>query len=335
MRKILLVVPVILLCLSVLVIVSCSPGRRDHVKLRDRSAGTSLLQYCKSIEVIPLKGDLRTGSLSKMDMDISGEHYVIQDGDSVLRSFSLCGELESSYTCNKKITSFSAYNSSTVDILAGGDIYTWNPQKTAAKHVTYIPETTVTLSNIARRKDPVLVFVTHQGREERMCEYDLGQKRFFISQGDTTVDGRYPYKFFRCDGQLYTVGTYNGDIKYLGLFASTHHRWTFEGGTIEAGAFTNAQMTPVNIYLTFRWNDADYLLIYDRQTYKSRLVGRTREGLPFPLGVIRSGANYFYCPANQLDHYLNASVLDEETARLMGHLPPSCRGVVIKYLLVR
>ena len=331
MRKILLVVPVILLCLSVLVIVSCSPGRRDHVKLRDRSAGTSLLQYCKSIEVIPLKGDLRTGSLLNMDMDISGEHYVIQDGDSVLRSFSLCGELESSYTCNKKITSFSAYNSSTVDILAGGDIYTWNPQKTAAKHVTYIPETTVTLSNIARRKDPVLVFVTHQGREERMCEYDLGQKRFFISQGDTTVDGRYPYKFFRCDGQLYTVGTYNGDIKYLGLFASTHHRWKFDGGTIEPGAFRNAQMTPTNVYLAFRWKDNEYLLIYNRQTYKTSLVGKTKEGVPLPLGVIRGGANYFYCPVDMLDQYLNASVLNEESAELISNLPQSCKGVIIKY----
>ena len=181
MRRILLFVPVILLCLSVLVIVSCSPGRRDHVKLRDRSAGTSLLQYCKSIEVIPLKGDLRTGNAL-------GHFCGMRDVDCLDRA-----SLLEKYGIHQADV-FVLFGGS---ILAGGDIYTWNPQKTAAKHVTYIPETTVTLSNIARRKGPVLVFVTHQGREERMCEYDLGQKRFFISQGDTTVDGRYPYKFFR------------------------------------------------------------------------------------------------------------------------------------------
>lgn len=314
-----------------LVMLSCSSGQKDHVKLRDNSAKNSLLKYCSSIQVIPLEDGQVSGELTNMDMDISGHHFFFQDGDSTLRSFSLDGTPEATYVCDKKITAFSVSDASTVDILAGGDIYTWNPQKTAAKHVTYIPETTVTLSNIARRKDPVLVFVTHQGREERMCEYDLGQKRFFISQGDTTVDGRYPYKFFRCDGQLYTVGTYNGDIKYLGLFASTHHRWTFEGGTIEAGAFTNAQMTPANVYLAFRWKDKEYLLIYNRQTYKTSLVGKTKEGVPLPLGVIRGGANYFYCPVDMLDQYLNASVLNEDTAELISNLPQSCKGVIIKY----
>jgi hypothetical protein len=243
----------------------------------------------------------------------------------------LCGELESSYTCNKKITSFSAYNSSTVDVLAGRDIFTWNPRDNTQQKITEIDVQGLELRSIARREDRLLVMMGCQGKEERSCQYDLENNGFYNSPADPSIDATYPHVFLRYDNQLYGTSLYNGEIWRFNEFRYRVHHWKFDGGTIEPGAFRNAQMTPANVYLAFRWKDDEYLLIYNRQTYKTALVGKTKEGVPLPLGVIRGGANYFYCPVDMLDQYLNASVLNEDTAELISNLPQSCKGVIIKY----
>ena len=101
-------------------------------------------------------------------------------------------------------------------------------------------------------------------------------------------------RFFRCDGIVYSFGSRSGQIAQYteDYFICVPYQWDFGK---RAPVFTNAQKTTGKIYLAFALDGKEYVLVYNLNNRKYKVV----EYDTFPLGVIYAGRNYYYSPSNR------------------------------------
>ena len=101
-------------------------------------------------------------------------------------------------------------------------------------------------------------------------------------------------RFFRCDGIVYSFGSRSGQIAQYtdDYFICVPYEWDFGK---RAPVFTNAQKTTGKIYLAFALDGKEYVLVYNLNNRKYKVV----EYDTFPLGVIYAGRNYYYSPSNR------------------------------------
>ena len=100
-------------------------------------------------------------------------------------------------------------------------------------------------------------------------------------------------RFFRCDGIVYSFGSRSGQIAQYtdDYFICVPYEWDFGK---RAPVFTNAQKTTGKIYLAFALDGKEYVLVYNLNNRKYKVV----EYDTFPLGVIYAGRNYYFSPAD-------------------------------------
>ena len=100
-------------------------------------------------------------------------------------------------------------------------------------------------------------------------------------------------RFFRCDGIVYSFGSRSGQIAQYteDYFICVPYQWDFGK---RAPVFTNAQKTTGKIYLAFALDGKEYVLVYNLNNRKYKVV----EYDTFPLGVIYAGRNYYFSPAD-------------------------------------
>ena len=100
-------------------------------------------------------------------------------------------------------------------------------------------------------------------------------------------------RFFRCDGIVYSFGSRSGQIAQYteDYFICVPYEWDFGK---RAPVFTNAQKTTGKIYLAFALDGKEYVLVYNLNNRKYKVV----EYDTFPLGVIYAGRNYYLSPAD-------------------------------------
>ena len=100
-------------------------------------------------------------------------------------------------------------------------------------------------------------------------------------------------RFFRCDGIVYSFGSRSGQIAQYteDYFICVPYEWDFGK---RAPVFTNAQKTTEKIYLAFALDGKEYVLVYNLNNRKYKVV----EYDTFPLGVIYAGRNYYFSPAD-------------------------------------
>ena len=100
-------------------------------------------------------------------------------------------------------------------------------------------------------------------------------------------------RFFRCDGIVYSFGSRSGQIAQYtdDYFICVPYQWDFGK---RAPVFTNVQKTTDRIYLAFTLDGKDYMLVYNLDDRKYKVV----EYDTFPLGVIYAGRNYYFSPAD-------------------------------------
>ena len=100
-------------------------------------------------------------------------------------------------------------------------------------------------------------------------------------------------RFFRCDGIVYSFGSRSGQIAQYteDYFICVPYQWDFGK---RAPVFTNAQKTTEKIYLAFALDGKEYVLVYNLNNRKYKVV----EYDTFPLGVIYAGRNYYFSPAD-------------------------------------
>lgn len=101
-------------------------------------------------------------------------------------------------------------------------------------------------------------------------------------------------RFFRCDGIVYSFGSRSGQIAQYteDYFICVPYQWDFGK---RAPVFTNAQKTTGKIYLAFALDGKEYVLVYNLNNRKYKVV----EYDTFPLGVIYAGRNYSYSPSDR------------------------------------
>ena len=237
-------------------------------------------------------------------LDVAADRFFLLDKKkNEIVIFDRNGECVTQITMADTVVDFSVYRDLVLDVLTEDAITEYSATDGAFLAKYPIQDNDVMLKRVAR--------VTEDGF------FMLGTKDGYAYDGSYLISKNHFYpaarpapnylsthsfvpasecqnsRFFRCDGIVYSFGSRSGQIAQYtdDYFICVPYEWDFGK---RAPVFTNAQKTTEKIYLAFALDGKEYVLVYNLNNRKYKVV----EYDTFPLGVIYAGRNYYFSPAD-------------------------------------
>ena len=238
-------------------------------------------------------------------LDVAADRFFLLDKKkNEIVIFDRNGECVTQITMADTVVDFSVYRDLVLDVLTEDAITEYSATDGAFLAKYPIQDNDVMLKRAARvTEDGIFVLGTKDG-----YAYDgsyLISKNHFYPAARPAPDYLSTHsfvpasecqnsRFFRCDGIVYSFGSRSGQIAQYteDYFICVPYQWDFGK---RAPVFTNAQKTTGKIYLAFALDGKEYVLVYNLNNRKYKVV----EYDTFPLGVIYAGRNYYYSPSNR------------------------------------
>ena len=237
-------------------------------------------------------------------LDVAADRFFLLDKKkNEIVIFDRNGECVTQITMADTVVDFSVYRDLVLDVLTEDAITEYSATDGAFLAKYPIQDNDVMLKRVARvTEDGIFVLGTKDG-----YAYDgsyLISKNHFYPAARPAPDYLSTHsfvpasecqnsRFFRCDGIVYSFGSRSGQIAQYtdDYFICVPYQWDFGK---RAPVFTNAQKTTGKIYLAFALDGKEYVLVYNLNNRKYKVV----EYDTFPLGVIYAGRNYYFSPAD-------------------------------------
>lgn len=261
--------------------------------------------YVETI-AIPLQGleGIALGQEIRL-LDVAADRFFLLDKEkNEILIFDRNGECVTLITMADSVIDFSVYRDRVLDVLTEDAITEYRATDGAFLAKYPIQDNDVMLKRVAR--------VTEEGI------FMLGTKDGYAYDGSYLISKNHFYpaarpapdylsthafvpasecqnsRFFRCDGIVYSFGSRSGQIAQYtdDYFICVPYQWDFGK---QAPVFTNVQKTTEKIYLAFAMDGKDYVLVYNLNNRKYKVV----EYDTFPLGVIYAGRNYYFSPSDR------------------------------------
>ena len=238
-------------------------------------------------------------------LDVAADRFFLLDKKkNEIVIFDRNGECVTQITMADTVVDFSVYRDLVLDVLTEDAITEYSATDGAFLAKYPIQDNDVMLKRVARvTEDGFFMLGTKDG-----YAYDgsyLISKNHFYPAARPAPDYLSTHsfvpasecqnsRFFRCDGIVYSFGSRSGQIAQYtdDYFICVPYEWDFGK---RAPVFTNAQKTTGKIYLAFALDGKEYVLVYNLNNRKYKVV----EYDTFPLGVIYAGRNYYYSPSNR------------------------------------
>ena len=238
-------------------------------------------------------------------LDVAADRFFLLDKKkNEIVIFDRNGECVTQITMADTVVDFSVYRDLVLDVLTEDAITEYSATDGAFLAKYPIQDNDVMLKRVARvTEDGFFMLGTKDG-----YAYDgsyLISKNHFYPAARPAPDYLSTHsfvpasecqnsRFFRCDGIVYSFGSRSGQIAQYteDYFICVPYQWDFGK---RAPVFTNAQKTTGKIYLAFALDGKEYVLVYNLNNRKYKVV----EYDTFPLGVIYAGRNYYYSPSNR------------------------------------
>ena len=236
-------------------------------------------------------------------LDVAADRFFLLDKEeNEILLFDRNGECVTQITMADTVVDFSVYRDLVLDVLTEDAITEYSATDGAFLAKYPIQDNDVMLKRAARvTEDGFFMLGTKDG-----YAYDgsyLISKNHFYPAARPAPDYLSTHafvpasecqnsRFFRCDGIVYSFGSRSGQIAQYteDYFICVPYQWDFGK---RAPVFTNAQKTTGKIYLAFALDGKEYVLVYNLNNRKYKVV----EYDTFPLGVIYAGRNYYFSPA--------------------------------------
>ena len=237
-------------------------------------------------------------------LDVAADRFFLLDKKkNEIVIFDRNGECVTQITMADTVVDFSVYRDLVLDVLTEDAITEYSATDGAFLAKYPIQDNDVMLKRVARvTEDGFFMLGTKDG-----YAYDgsyLISKNHFYPAARPAPDYLSTHsfvpasecqnsRFFRCDGIVYSFGSRPGQIAQYteDYFICVPYQWDFGK---RAPVFTNAQKTTGKIYLAFALDGKEYVLVYNLNNRKYKVV----EYDTFPLGVIYAGRNYYFSPAD-------------------------------------
>ena len=237
-------------------------------------------------------------------LDVAADRFFLLDKKkNEIVIFDRNGECVTQITMADTVVDFSVYRDLVLDVLTEDAITEYSATDGAFLAKYPIQDNDVMLKRAARvTEDGIFVLGTKDG-----YAYDgsyLISKNHFYPAARPAPDYLSTHsfvpasecqnsRFFRCDGIVYSFGSRSGQIAQYteDYFICVPYQWDFGK---RAPVFTNVQKTTGKIYLAFALDGKEYVLVYNLNNRKYKVV----EYDTFPLGVIYAGRNYYFSPAD-------------------------------------
>ena len=237
-------------------------------------------------------------------LDVAADRFFLLDKEeNEILLFDRNGECVTQITMADTVVDFSVYRDLVLDVLTEDAITEYSATDGAFLAKYPIQDNDVMLKRAARvTEDGFFMLGTKDG-----YAYDgsyLISKNHFYPAARPAPDYLSTHsfvpasecqnsRFFRCDGIVYSFGSRSGQIAQYteDYFICVPYQWDFGK---RAPVFTNAQKTTGKIYLAFALDGKEYVLVYNLNNRKYKVV----EYDTFPLGVIYAGRNYYFSPAD-------------------------------------
>ena len=237
-------------------------------------------------------------------LDVAADRFFLLDKEeNEILLFDRNGECVTQITMADTVVDFSVYRDLVLDVLTEDAITEYSATDGAFLAKYPIQDNDVMLKRVARvTEDGFFMLGTKDG-----YAYDgsyLISKNHFYPAARPAPDYLSTHsfvpasecqnsRFFRCDGIVYSFGSRSGQIAQYteDYFICVPYQWDFGK---RAPVFTNAQKTTGKIYLAFALDGKEYVLVYNLNNRKYKVV----EYDTFPLGVIYAGRNYYFSPAD-------------------------------------
>ena len=261
--------------------------------------------YVETI-AIPLQGleGIALGQEIRL-LDVAADRFFLLDKEkNEILIFDRNGECVTLITMADSVIDFSVYRDRVLDVLTEDAITEYRATDGAFLAKYPIQDNDVMLKRVAR--------VTEEGI------FMLGTKDGYAYDGSYLISKNHFYpaarpapdylsthsfvpasecqnsRFFRCNGIVYSFGSRSGQIAQYtdDYFICVPYQWDFGK---RAPVFTNVQKTTGKIYLAFALDGKEYVLVYNLNNRKYKVV----EYDTFPLGVIYAGKNYYYSPSDR------------------------------------
>lgn len=238
-------------------------------------------------------------------LDVAADRFFLLDKKkNEIVIFDRNGECVTQITMADTVVDFSVYRDLVLDVLTEDAITEYSATDGAFLAKYPIQDNDVMLKRVARvTEDGFFMLGTKDG-----YAYDgsyLISKNHFYPTARPAPDYLSTHsfvpasecqnsRFFRCDGIVYSFGSRSGQIAQYteDYFICVPYQWDFGK---RAPVFTNAQKTTGKIYLAFALDGKEYVLVYNLNNRKYKVV----EYDTFPLGVIYAGRNYSYSPSDR------------------------------------
>lgn len=248
--------------------------------------------------VIPLhfSEGMTLGQESQPVMEVAADRFFLLDKENnTIRVFNWEGDYLATIDQPEKIIDISAYKDQVLDVLTAGAISEYDIQDGSFLTAYPIRNNEVILTSLARVDEDTIDLKGFLNGRAYDCGYLIGQNRFY-----TVVNDFYPAvdyqsgRYFHSNDSTFCFCAHSGDILfYTGDdFIFPWYEWDFGK---RAPVFTNVQKTTDRIYLAFTLEGKDYMLVYNLDDRKYKVV----EYDTFPLGVIYAGRNYYFSPADR------------------------------------
>ena len=237
-------------------------------------------------------------------LDVAADRFFLLDKKkNEIVIFDRNGECVTQITMADTVVDFSVYRDLVLDVLTEDAITEYSATDGAFLAKYPIQDNDVMLKRAARvTEDGIFVLGSKDG-----YAYDgsyLISKNHFYPAARPAPDYLSTHsfvpasecqnsRFFRCDGIVYSFGSRSGQIAQYteDYFICVPYQWDFGK---RAPVFTNVQKTTGKIYLAFALDGKEYVLVYNLNNRKYKVV----EYDTFPLGVIYAGRNYYFSPAD-------------------------------------
>ena len=238
-------------------------------------------------------------------LDVAADRFFLLDKEeNEILLFDRNGECVTQITMADTVVDFSVYRDLVLDVLTEDAITEYSATDGAFLAKYPIQDNDVMLKRVARvTEDGFFMLGTKDGYAYD-GSYLISKNHFYpaarpapdyLSTHSFVPASECQYsRFFRCDGIVYSFGSRSGQIAQYteDYFICVPYQWDFGK---RAPVFTNAQKTTGKIYLAFALDGKEYVLVYNLNNRKYKVV----EYDTFPLGVIYAGRNYYYSPSNR------------------------------------
>ena len=238
-------------------------------------------------------------------LDVAADRFFLLDKKkNEIVIFDRNGECVTQITMADTVVDFSVYRDLVLDVLTEDAITEYSATDGAFLAKYPIQDNDVMLKRVARvTEDGFFMLGTKDGYAYD-GSYLISKNHFYpaarpapdyLSTHSFVPASECQYsRFFRCDGIVYSFGSRSGQIAQYteDYFICVPYQWDFGK---RAPVFTNAQKTTGKIYLAFALDGKEYVLVYNLNNRKYKVV----EYDTFPLGVIYAGRNYYYSPSNR------------------------------------